>query len=151
MRWVGVPVLMLLLVTVAVLQMPGAWAAQHGRGQPGTLTITHHACERVKYSKVCSWYGDFSTNPDATAGPNDGTAADGTPVRNIYDVEWDDDKHRVGERIPALAEPDGEVYAPHNSHAFDSDVMLAASGGMGLLIWAVLAVRKLRRRRAQPT
>lgn len=32
MRWVGVPVLMLFLVTIAVLQMPGAWAAQHGRG-----------------------------------------------------------------------------------------------------------------------
>jgi hypothetical protein len=133
LKWVVPPAVALVVLGGIGSEVVPAWQARSGAGTPGTFTAVHESCGR----RACTWYGDFAPS-------------DGSPVRT--DVILYDSPDGLARGGTAAARDTGArgVFATAGGGFWLAATAFAAAGVAAAVLWLVLLVRAIRRRRGTP-
>ncbi|MFD2763784.1 hypothetical protein [Micromonospora eburnea] len=135
--WIGLPAIAAIGLMMGATDLAPAWQAKNGGGTSGTFTAVNEECGR----RSCKWHGNFV----ATEG--------GTQRADVllYDAP---DGLAKGDTAPARdTGARGGVYSTTGGSTYLQVTGLVVAGVAALVIWVVIIVRAIRRRRetAEPS
>ncbi|WP_143193951.1 hypothetical protein [Micromonospora sp. CB01531] len=129
--WIGLPVIAAIGLMMGATDLAPTWQAKNGGGTPGTFTAVNEECGR----RNCEWRGDFVATEGGARrsdvilydAPDGLTAGATAPARD------------TGARAGVFSTTGGSTYLLVTG--------LTLGGVIALVVWVVIIVRAIRRRR----